>query len=702
MKKTLTLILTIIFLFSLNGCGKNTEEIDFSNNSVNITLSEFISEYNSSLRYDNNSVVLWNTTDAEYIDCAKTLINGVLKNPSGAVYNESYVVEKDRYGRAIICLDVSAQNSFGGYVRKTYLVCIQKVRANDFTYYENFYWIENTSATSYETLKKYNDFGINPNDVELKGQFIEEENLSFVNSILISESSILSHYLYNAKFFDWEIYTNEDNQIVALSMTLQKKDENSITKYQIKKNITAVISILSDTKEEKAEKIFEEIFDNEQLLPNKNSKEHKANWLYECVLDGENITFFFISVSNKNYKNNFYWSPLTEKIYFEKLAKDCLEKEEFESAIAYFEQAEIFSDDLLLAYYEQGKQLFENNRLEDSIYYFALAKNYKDAKEKINESYYLLAKESEESGDFYSAYNYYSCANNYLDSANKKMECCYKHGNYLFEEENYVEAAKYFNLSKGYNNADEMEKECYYLYGTLKIKVKKFDEGIEYLQKCRGYKDTDDIVLTIFYDAAMIDVQNYISNCNIGTSNREPSRGDKGLELYNIAVASLKKCENYKDSSYWLEVITTIEEICVSANKANNIRGSLYSPSLSTFTISIEGDNIILYEPNLKKSAEIQLELTFTKDKSYFSAFIPSVWYSGMNDDDGDVVRMVVSLFTNVFSDQAFRVYLDESFGSDDTQKTVKVEYNDYIIEITTTPSHLYRKVSIIINGYLK
>lgn len=698
MKKILAFILAMIFILSFSGCGNKNEETVFVDN---IVLSDFISNYNSSLRSDNNTVVLWETTDSEYISCAKTLIDKILKNPSGAVYNDSYIVEKDSYGRAIVCLDVSAQNGFGGYVRKEYLVCIQKVRNDDFTYYEHFFWTENSSITSLETLKTFNDFGISPNDLELEGQFIEEEKLSFANSFLVSENSFLTQYYYNAKYFDWEIYANESSNIVSVAMSFSPQND-SLPKYQLKNNITSVISILIGVKEEKAEKISEEIFDYDQMSPTKKAKEHTKDWLCECVFDEDNITFYFTSVASKDYKDNYYWSPLTANTYFENLAQNYFENDKYESAITFFEQAGINSEDLLSAYYEMGNQLFKDNCLEDAVYYYSLAEDYKDAKEKTKEVYYTLAKEYEESGEYYSAYLYYDYADDYLDASDKQDECCYKFGNQLFEEKDYVDAAAYFSLSNGYENANEMENECNYVYGTQQLSIGNTDVGIEYLQKCRGYKDTDDIVLTVFYDRAMSDVQNYILNCNNGTSRLEYSRGGKGLELYKKAVESLKKCENYNDSSYWLEIITSIEEICVSAHYANKMCGTSYSPELTTFSVSVEEDTIILNEPNFKKSAGIQLELSFAKDKSSFSAFIPSVWYSGMSDEDACAVRMVVALFTNVFSDQTFEKYLNENFSSDDTQKTVKVEYNDYIIEITTTPSNTYHEVSITINGYLK
>ena len=100
-----------------NGSVTKTEEI---------TLSEYINEYNEILRSGVEKKTNFTGEDSDYIACAQTLLNGMLKNPYSAQYNASAVYEKDSYGRAIVYMDVSSQNSFGGWVREEYFFLYSK------------------------------------------------------------------------------------------------------------------------------------------------------------------------------------------------------------------------------------------------------------------------------------------------------------------------------------------------------------------------------------------------------------------------------------------------------------------------------------------------------------------------------------------------------------------------------------------------
>lgn len=65
--------------------------------------------------------------DKQYLSAAEDFIYKTLKNPSTAILYDSYIIEKDSYGRAIVYLDVSSENSFGGTVRNKFYVCILEV-----------------------------------------------------------------------------------------------------------------------------------------------------------------------------------------------------------------------------------------------------------------------------------------------------------------------------------------------------------------------------------------------------------------------------------------------------------------------------------------------------------------------------------------------------------------------------------------------
>ena len=97
--------------------------------------------------------------DDLYINAAEDLIYNSLKNPYSATLHESYIVEKDDYGRAIVYLDITAENSFGGMVRSEYYVCIHEAKS-DGTYRHNgsLSYCE-ANNINLEYLKEINGFG---------------------------------------------------------------------------------------------------------------------------------------------------------------------------------------------------------------------------------------------------------------------------------------------------------------------------------------------------------------------------------------------------------------------------------------------------------------------------------------------------------------------------------------------------------------
>ncbi|MBO5745505.1 MAG: hypothetical protein J6S13_00255 [Clostridia bacterium] len=130
MKKTLLLILLpIMIVCSFGGCFGGSEENTTEND------------------------------DYYYVSAAKQAVADEMVNPSGASYNSSYVVEKDGYGRAIVYLDVSYQNSKGNISRDELYVCI--IKKNDGKFYWRDYGLAYCSANNWQLsiLKNGNNWG---------------------------------------------------------------------------------------------------------------------------------------------------------------------------------------------------------------------------------------------------------------------------------------------------------------------------------------------------------------------------------------------------------------------------------------------------------------------------------------------------------------------------------------------------------------
>ena len=72
--------------------------------------------------------------DKYYIQAAEQVVSEQLRSPSTASFSSVKVVDKDKYGRALISMTVDAQNGFGAYIRDNYVVVIYDVNKREGTF----------------------------------------------------------------------------------------------------------------------------------------------------------------------------------------------------------------------------------------------------------------------------------------------------------------------------------------------------------------------------------------------------------------------------------------------------------------------------------------------------------------------------------------------------------------------------------------
>ena len=107
------------------------------------------------------------TYEEAYIQSAKSIMGEFIINPSSAVFYKAIVVETDDYGRAIVYLDFSAENTAGGSNRSRVYVCVQEVDLEgNYKFYRDYCYVSvSNSDASYmsdmkmSTLKSMNKFG---------------------------------------------------------------------------------------------------------------------------------------------------------------------------------------------------------------------------------------------------------------------------------------------------------------------------------------------------------------------------------------------------------------------------------------------------------------------------------------------------------------------------------------------------------------
>lgn len=102
-------------------------------------------------------------SDQTIFNCAQTVINMELKSPSSASYSNDKILDHDSYGRYIVYANVDAQNSFGAYLRGSYVALVWNVQSNGkFTYNPLISAVSldsMTQDTAVQLLKEENDWG---------------------------------------------------------------------------------------------------------------------------------------------------------------------------------------------------------------------------------------------------------------------------------------------------------------------------------------------------------------------------------------------------------------------------------------------------------------------------------------------------------------------------------------------------------------
>ena len=276
-----------------------TEEIENYDDVTVMTLSSYVSQYNCALRRTIDGVeVSYGVSDEKYISCAKTFINSKLKNPSSATYNSAKVYEKDSYGKAIVSLDVSSQNGFGGWVRETYYVCILSVDDDGtFHYSTTMPYIESTNMSLYETFKNINDFGSHPADDKVKDLLIDKNDFHFSRTINRTDSKLLDVY---------ECYTE-----LAI--------HNVYIDPQTDKIVTVQLNFPSVYPNEKIEKICNAMYDTmltkdmsmqiDKFISGTAFEIYEEGIVCDCSVSANNVNIAATATRKDSYESGEYWTP---------------------------------------------------------------------------------------------------------------------------------------------------------------------------------------------------------------------------------------------------------------------------------------------------------------------------------------------------------------------------------------------------------
>lgn len=96
-----------------------------------------------------------NVTDRDYISCAEVAISEQLTSPATAKFSDGKVIDKDKYGRAIVMMTVDGQNGFGATIRNKFVVVI-----NSYDKKTGEFFYNKASMVSLENGEQLTDFTV--------------------------------------------------------------------------------------------------------------------------------------------------------------------------------------------------------------------------------------------------------------------------------------------------------------------------------------------------------------------------------------------------------------------------------------------------------------------------------------------------------------------------------------------------------------
>ncbi|MHB1154017.1 MAG: zinc-ribbon domain-containing protein [Eubacteriales bacterium] len=469
-----------------------------NNSIVSLSLSEYVDGYNATLRRTVSSYTNKNVSDSDYISCAKTLINKALKNPSSAQYNSTSVYEKDDYGRAIVYLDVSAQNSFGGWVRSEYYVCIQNVKSDGtFTYNSSVPYTDENS--SYDILLMMNAFGDDPADEELKGLIFEygdfvTEGPSFA---VLPTQSLNCYKLVFDYGFQFVYVDTKTKNVVSVQTSFNNTSGYS---NDCEKICAASVATLTGTSMSSAKENIANVMSLSGFTPTSTPTFYDSGYVYDCGYGFSDVDMAVTIANEDSYDSGLYWSPNNEETYYVNLADQYAENKDYDNAIIYYEYTQISGDKLNTAYYGKAEQSFAEGDFDTASLYFDYAGNYKDSAVRVLEVFYSAGQKHEENKDYNSAIYSYSMAGDYSDAKAKYKECNFKQGELDISNKQYFESATCFENAADYEGASEKYKEACYLYAEQELLTGSTEPASTYFMKAGDYKDAATRMKKYYYD----------------------------------------------------------------------------------------------------------------------------------------------------------------------------------------------------------
>ncbi len=205
--------------------------------------------------------------------------------------------------------------------------------------------------------------------------------------------------------------------------------------------------------------------------------------------------------------------------------------------------------------YENGVELFKSGKYDDAAAVFADLKDYKDSKEKFNESIYTKATELEEAGNFEEAIAEYKDLDDYQDCGIRIQACTYSLAKIEMDNGNYDKATEYFKSISEYGDSSTMISECIYRKAVAHIENKEVAQAIELLNTIPEYSDASEkineakyVYVTENFVAENETTVTYLNELALAKYRNSAELRTQLLGSANVTSGKIKAFVNYSTS----------------------------------------------------------------------------------------------------------------------------------------------------------
>ncbi len=279
--------------------------------------------------------------------------------------------------------------------------------------------------------------------------------------------------------------------------------------------------------------------------------------------------------------------------------------------------------------YNEAVSLFENEKFDDAAAAFAELDDYKDSKDKRNESIYSKAAKLEEEKKFNEAIVEYKSLGDYKDCDIRIQSCTYSQAKAEMDKGNFDEATKLFKSIADYGDSSTMITECTYRAAVKHIENKEVTEAIELLSTIADYSDAQEkineakyVYVTENFDAENETTVTYLNELTLAKYRNSEELRAQLLGSATVTSDKIKAFVNYSEADMetalteldngktcYFHVVVEDEALYGQRLSIKYKTAFGYTQSKSVYFSAEENSSHVSYPPTKFKDYEVTFQL---------------------------------------------------------------------------------------------